>query len=119
MSDHDAGSVAQSTQDNPNVSSKDKLKESATMLKIVEEFEAAYAKQKENYNKLDGITMNTQITVKSLMHCISFNKKNLEPEDPNWDHEGFEAKLKVMDKEVTATNTAYAGCKAEEMKLSE
>lgn len=28
------------------------------MLKIVEAFEAAYAKQKENYNKLDTITMN-------------------------------------------------------------
>ena len=60
------------------------------MLAIVKAVENAYAAQKANYNKLDGVTMNTTITVKSLMQCLGFNKKNLEPEDPNWDTLGFE-----------------------------
>ena len=41
--------------------------------------------------------MNTTITVKSLMQCLGFNKKNLEPEDPNWDTLGFEDKLAKLD----------------------
>ena len=56
---------------------KEKLQEGAKMLKIVVAFEAAYANQKNNYNKLDGITMNNAITVKSLRACLKFNKKNL------------------------------------------
>ena len=89
------------------------------MLKIVVAFEAAYAKQKENYNKLDGITMTNMITVKSLRACLKFNKKNLQPEDPDWDTEHFEEKLDLINEEVDATNTAYAACKAKEMTLSE
>jgi hypothetical protein len=66
------------------------------MLKIVEAFEKAYANQKQNYNKLDGITMNNSITIKSLVACLRFNKKNLEPEDPDWDTLHFEEKLNVL-----------------------
>ena len=59
------------------------------MLEIVEAFEAAYAKQKENYNKLDTITMSNQMIVKSLIHCININKKYMEPENPDWDPQHF------------------------------
>jgi len=88
-------------------------------LKTVEAFEAAYAKQKQNYNKLDGITMNNTITVKSLMQCLKFNKKNLEPEDPDWDINGFEAKLSTLHDQVDDTNERYALCKKKEIALSE
>jgi hypothetical protein len=76
---------AASTVTDAKVDSKTKLQEGAKMLKIVEAFEDAYNKQKQNYNKLDGITMDTEITVKSLVACLKYNKKNLEPEDPDWD----------------------------------
>lgn len=115
MSNFDAASSVTDAQ----VDSKIKLQEGAKMLKIVEAFEAAYSKQKQNYNKLDGITMNTMITVKSLVACLKHNKKNLEPEDPDWDTLGFEAKLDTLNAEVTTTNDAYSECKKKEMILSE
>jgi hypothetical protein len=59
------------------------------------------------------------ITVKSLVACLKHNKKNLEPEDPDWDTLGFEAKLDTLNAEVTTTNDAYAACKKKEMILSE
>jgi hypothetical protein len=80
MSDDGASTVT-----DMKVSAKTRLTEGAKMLKIVEAFEDAYNKQKQNYNKLDGITMHNEITVKSLRACLQFNKKNLQPEDPNWD----------------------------------
>ena len=109
---------SESTKD-AQVDSKTKLKEGAQMLKLIEQFEAAYAKQKDNYNKLDSVTMNTNITVKSLRACLKFNKKNLEPEDPNWDVNGFEAELEQLNTEVEETNYNYAECKKKEMVLSE
>ena len=109
---------SESTKD-AQVDSKTKLKEGAQMLKLIEQFEAAYAKQKDNYNKLDSVTMNTNITVKSLRACLKFNKKNLEPEDPNWDVNGFEAELEQLNTEVEETNYNYSECKKKEMVLSE
>ena len=41
--------------------------------------------------------MNNMITVKSLIACLKFNKKNLEPEDPDWDTLGFEDKLAKLE----------------------
>lgn len=104
-------SDAQSMSTDNKADAKTKLQEGAKMLKLVEAFEAAYAKQKNNYNKLDGITMNTSITVKSLRSCLATNKRNLQPEDPNWDTRGFEAKLNKLHDEVEQTNKDYAQCK--------
>ena len=56
---------------------KGSLNEQAEMLKIVKEFEQVYFGSKNNYNKLDGITMNSDITMKSLRHCYKLNTKHL------------------------------------------
>lgn len=79
---------------------KGSLNEQAEMLKIVKEFEEVYFAGKGNYNKLDAITMNSDITMKSLRHCFKLNQKHLLKEDPDFDILGMSPKLEVLYKNV-------------------
>lgn len=98
---------------------KGSLNEQTEMLAIVKEFEKVYFEGKANYNKLDGITMNSDITMKSLRHCFKLNTKHLAKEEPGFDDCGMSAKLEALYKEVQDTNLRYNGIKGEEMLLSE
>ena len=98
---------------------KGSLNEQAEMLKIVKEFEKVYFEGKGNYNKLDAITMNSDITMKSLRHCFKLNEKHLMADDPEFDKPGMKGKLDELYQKVQDTNTRYNGVKGAEMLLSE
>jgi hypothetical protein len=98
---------------------KGSLNEQAEMLKIVKEFEQVYFDSKGNYNKLDAITMNSDITMKSLRHCFKLNQKHLMADDPDFDKPNMKDKLDQLYTRVQDTNTRYNGVKGAEMLLSE
>ena len=100
-------------------SMKLKQAEQAKILVIVKDFEQEYFKSKQNYNVLDGITMNSNMTVKSLRHCYKINYKYLNPEDPDWDTIKIGPGLDTMGEEIDKVNMKYNGLKGQEMQLSE
>lgn len=98
---------------------KDRLNDQSKMLVIVKEFEKVYFESKQNYNKLDGITMNSNMTIKSLRHCYKINAKYLHPEDASWDTLQMGGQLDEMGKAIDEVNQKYNGLKGQEMQLSE
>ena len=80
------------------------LEETNKILAVVSKFETDYLQSKAKYNSLDGITINSDINIKTMSHCYKLLKKNVVVDYPNFDKVGMAENLNRVMSSIMKVN---------------
>ena len=89
------------------------LDEHNKIVDIVGKFEDEYFVVKKKYNDIDKITLNSDINMKTMIHCYNLIKKFAGAEHPDFDKNQEGPGLTALLEKVKNTNGQYNHIKGE------
>jgi hypothetical protein len=95
------------------------LDEHNKIVEIVGKFEDEYFAVKKKYNDIDKITLNSDINMKTMIHCYNLLKKAVTSDHPNFDKNQEGAGLTALLDKVKNVNGQYNHIKGEFQAVQE